>query len=154
VEQLKGLKKGGCWPTKVEECQTIPFSPTVQCLQTKCHNVETGPSCRNVTAPSCTLVERTECIPERQICTDVTKQVPVQTTAHCPVPPQQNCKPVETTVCKVVKKKKIVCTNVCKPVDREVCQIGAPVQECTLVPMTVTYKVPKKVCSHKINTNY
>merc|ERR1712212_237812 len=154
VEKIKQLKKAGCLPTKVNECREVPFPDTVKCSEEVCYDLEAGPSGRNVTAPSCTLVERTECVPERQTCADITKQVPVESTQHCPVPPQQICEQVETKVCKVIKRQRSVCGTVCKPVARQVCEPGSPVQECSLVPMAVSYKVPKQVCSQESNSSY
>jgi len=144
ADKLKGLI---CWPAKIEKCRWVPK----ECSKQVCHEevVEVAPTCHDVTTPSCSLVEREECVPARETCTDVTKQVPVQSTKHCPMPPQQNCRQVENKVCKVVKKRDWVCKPVCKSVEKTDCQPGKPVENCWKVPKTVTYQVPKKVCSPK-----
>merc|ERR1719369_1124297 len=131
-----------CWPAKVEKCYWAPKN----CLKEVCKD---EPACHHVTKPSCSLVDREVCVPPRDVCVDVTKQVQVQSTKHCPVPPQQDCREVERQVCKNVIKTDWVCPPVCKAVERKDCQPGKPVKNCWKVPKTVTYKVPKKVCSSK-----
>merc|ERR1719175_121369 len=142
ADQLKGKI---CWPAKVEKCRWV----AKECEKEVCQDETVAPTCREVTTPNCQLVEREECVPARQTCADVIKQVPVQSTQHCPVPPQQSCRQVENKVCKTVQTKSSECNSVCTPLEKVDCQPGKPVQNCREVPKTVTYKVPKKVCTSK-----
>jgi len=142
--------------TKQVQVQSTKHCPVPP--QQDCSEVE-NQVCKNVTKtdwvcnPVCKAVERQECQPGQpgpDVCTSVWEDE-CKDECNGVEKPEEVCtsewNEVQNTVCKVVTKTDWVCTPVCEAVERKDCQPGKPVKNCWKVPKTITYKVPKKVCS-------